>query len=113
MVDTCSSFLNKIKTTHTKPIRNNKEGLYVIPRNLDALINNVGKIDNINIAIAKSIHNKLSLSEKRRPRWSVTVDALGRPTVTPSVHVLNGCRCHFWIRRGAIDWVGGKPGPST
>jgi hypothetical protein len=52
---------------------------------------------------------QLSLSEKRRPRWSVTVDAIGRPTVTPSVHVLNDCRCHFWIRRGAINWVGGSP----
>ena len=48
---------------------------------------------------------QLSLSERRRPRWSVTVDAIGRPTVSPSVHVLNDCRCHFWIRRGSVDWV--------
>lgn len=48
---------------------------------------------------------QLSLSETRRPRWSITIDALGRPTVSPSVHVLNECRCHFWVRRGAVEWV--------
>src|SRR5882672_322779 len=52
---------------------------------------------------------QLSLSAKRRPRWSVTIDAIGRPTVTPSVNVLNDCQCHFWIRRGAIDWVERAP----
>jgi hypothetical protein len=52
---------------------------------------------------------QLSLNEKRRPRWSVTIDALGRPSVSPSVNVLNDCRCHFWIKRGGIDWVGARP----
>jgi hypothetical protein len=53
---------------------------------------------------------QLSLSEKRRPRWGVTIDRLGRPTVTPSVNVLNACGCHFWIRGGNIDWTG-SPSP--
>lgn len=52
---------------------------------------------------------QLSLNAKRRPRWVVTIDALGRPSVTPSVNVLNDCRCHFWIRQGGISWVGAPP----
>ncbi|WP_246689353.1 DUF6527 family protein [Methylobacterium sp. WL19] len=52
----------------------------------------------------------LSLNPKRRPRWSVTSDWLGRPTVTPSVHQTNACACHFHIRRGRIDWCeDGRP----
>jgi hypothetical protein len=47
---------------------------------------------------------QLSLNPECRPRWSVSVDWLGRLSVSPSVHQLDGCRSHFWIRRGAIDW---------
>jgi hypothetical protein len=46
----------------------------------------------------------LSLSPKRWPRWQVRLDWLGRPTVEPSIRQLNECQCHFWIRRGRIDW---------
>lgn len=47
---------------------------------------------------------QLSLSPERRPRWSVKIDWLARPSVEPSVHQLDGCRSHFWIRRGRIVW---------
>jgi len=47
---------------------------------------------------------KLSLNQKRRPRWTVTPDCLNRPTVSPSIRQLNECRCHFWIRQGRVDW---------
>lgn len=46
----------------------------------------------------------LSLSPNRRPRWSVTTDWLGRPSVKPSVHRPDGCKCHFWIQRGNVIW---------
>lgn len=46
----------------------------------------------------------LSMSRKRRPRWNVHIDWLGRPSVQPSVRMLNDCRCHFWVRRGRVDW---------
>lgn len=46
----------------------------------------------------------LSLSRTRRPRWTVVADRRGRPTVSPSVRRLDGCRSHFWIREGRIDW---------
>ena len=46
----------------------------------------------------------LSLNPERRPRWSVSGDWFGRPNVEPSIHQTNACRCHFWIRRGQVDW---------
>jgi hypothetical protein len=46
----------------------------------------------------------LSLSHSRRPQWTVALDWAGRPTVTPSVRRLDGCRSHFWLRRGEVDW---------
>ncbi|WP_108519109.1 DUF6527 family protein [Bradyrhizobium algeriense] len=46
----------------------------------------------------------LSLSQTRRPRWSVASDWLGRPSLSPSVRRTDGCRCHFWLRRGSVDW---------
>lgn len=49
----------------------------------------------------------LSLNRERRPRWRVWRDWVGRPSVEPSVHQKNNCRCHFWIRRGQIQWCSG------
>lgn len=52
----------------------------------------------------------LSLNPSRRPRWSVTYDWWMRPSVEPSVHQLNDCGCHFWIRNGIVDWCrDGRP----
>lgn len=47
---------------------------------------------------------QLSLSHIRRPRWAVQIDWLGRPSVNPSVRQLSGCRSHFGIKRGQIQW---------
>lgn len=49
---------------------------------------------------------QLSLMPSRRPRWSVAVDLLGRPTITPSVRQLDGSYAHFWIKKGAVVWCG-------
>lgn len=46
----------------------------------------------------------LSLNPSRRPRWSVTADARGRPSVWPSVRRTDGCLSHFWIRAGQVEW---------
>lgn len=46
----------------------------------------------------------LSLSKARRPRWSVSTDWWGRPTLSPSVRRTDGCRCHFWLRKGTVEW---------
>ncbi|MFP5274974.1 DUF6527 family protein [Coleofasciculus sp.] len=47
----------------------------------------------------------LSLNTSRRPSWKVVLDWLKRPTVYPSVRQLNECKCHFWVRKGQIEWV--------
>jgi hypothetical protein len=47
---------------------------------------------------------QLSLQPKHRPRWEVTRDILGRPTVHPSVRQTEGSYAHFWIRNGAVFW---------
>lgn len=47
---------------------------------------------------------ELTILEEVRPRWDVTVDSAGRPTLHPSVWRKNGCRSHFWVRRGRIYW---------
>jgi hypothetical protein len=47
---------------------------------------------------------QLSLQPQRRPRWTVAVDFLGRPTITPSVRQLDGSYAHFWIKKGAVIW---------
>ena len=46
----------------------------------------------------------LSLSESRRPRWALWRDWLGRVSLSPSVHRLEGCRSHFWLHRGTVHW---------
>lgn len=57
-----------------------------------------------------SVKIALSLNPSRRPRWRIERDWLGRPTVEPSIHQLNACGCHFWIRRGHVVWCrGGRP----
>jgi len=47
---------------------------------------------------------QLSLMPERRPRWRVSADFLGRPTIEPSVRQLDGSFAHFWIRKGRVDW---------
>jgi hypothetical protein len=46
----------------------------------------------------------LSLSNQRRPHWVAKFDWLMRPTLSPSVRQTNACRCHFWVKRGAVEW---------
>lgn len=47
---------------------------------------------------------QLSLQAKHRPRWQVTGDLLGRPTLHPSVRQMEGSYAHFWIRNGRVLW---------
>lgn len=46
----------------------------------------------------------LSLSTKHVPNWTIEMDSLARPTVYPSIRLLNQCRCHFWLEKGKILW---------
>lgn len=47
---------------------------------------------------------QLSLSQQRRPRWSISVDWFGRPSISPSIRQTNACRCHFWVKGGRVEW---------
>lgn len=47
----------------------------------------------------------LSLSDSKKPSWSISQDDFGRPTLYPSIHKLDGCKSHFWIRDGKVIWV--------
>jgi hypothetical protein len=47
---------------------------------------------------------QLSLMPNRRPRWTISSDVLGRPTISPSVRQIDGSYAHFWVKRGAVAW---------
>jgi hypothetical protein len=38
------------------------------------------------------------------PRWDLHVDDRGLPTLEPSVFLQTGCRSHFWLRQGRVQW---------
>lgn len=41
-----------------------------------------------------------------RPCWAVTMHADGTVSLSPSVWRTTGCRSHFFLRGGRIDWCG-------
>jgi hypothetical protein len=47
---------------------------------------------------------ELLLVNDAKPRWDLAVDVKGRPTLTPSVWLNDGCRSHFWVRCGKVIW---------
>lgn len=47
---------------------------------------------------------ELNLLKKVRPRWSVEQHADGSVSLMPSVWRRKGCRSHFFVRHGRIDW---------
>lgn len=47
---------------------------------------------------------QLSLLDADSPRWQLSVDRKGLPTLSPSVHRTKGCRSHFFLRAGQIVW---------
>lgn len=46
----------------------------------------------------------LNLLPEARPKWSVIRHSGGVVTISPSVWRLNGCRSHFIVCRGRIEW---------
>jgi Family of unknown function (DUF6527) len=47
---------------------------------------------------------ELLLIREAKPRWDLLVDQSGRPSLKPSVWLQHGCRSHFWLRRGRVEW---------
>lgn len=46
----------------------------------------------------------LNLLKEHRPRWNVTVNQNGCPTISPSINRRVGCRSHFLLMNGRIRW---------
>lgn len=51
----------------------------------------------------ETIH--LNVLPETRPRWRVKSHRDGRVSLTPSVWRTTGCRSHFFVREGVVDWV--------
>lgn len=47
---------------------------------------------------------QLSLLQEGHPRWSLTQHADGTVSLHPSVLRIVGCRSHFFICKGFVDW---------
>lgn len=52
---------------------------------------------------------RLRLASSESPHWDVATDWLGRTTISPSVRQLTDCGCHFWVRRGCVQWCSDTP----
>jgi hypothetical protein len=47
---------------------------------------------------------ELMLLPDVKPRWDLAVDRRSRPSLSPSVWAIGGCRSHFWLRSGQVHW---------
>ena len=50
---------------------------------------------------------EVSLLADARPRWRLVEHRDGTVSLEPSVWRQIGCRSHFFLRRGLIQWAGG------
>ncbi len=47
----------------------------------------------------------ISISIARgKQSWRLETDLLARPSLRPSVWRKAGCRSHFWVRKGRVNW---------
>jgi uncharacterized protein DUF6527 len=47
---------------------------------------------------------ELLLIREAKPRWDLMLDASRHPSLNPSVWLQSGCRSHFWLRKGRVEW---------
>lgn len=47
---------------------------------------------------------ELPLIREVSPHWRLCLEN-GKPTLMPSVWLREGCRAHFFLRRGKVEWV--------
>ena len=47
----------------------------------------------------------LSLNKHDFPSWSVKQDKFGRASISPSINKLDGCKSHFFIKKGKLKWA--------
>jgi hypothetical protein len=46
----------------------------------------------------------VNLSPERKPFWRLSADKRG-PSLAPSLDAVSPHRCHFWLRRGHVEWA--------
>ena len=56
---------------------------------------------------SKTLH--MNLIQDYSPYWKVSIDNRNRISLHPSVHRTVGCKSHFFIRSGNVDWCGTQP----
>lgn len=47
---------------------------------------------------------ELFTNKQARPRWDIEFEANGLVTLYPSVFRKQGCKSHFFLRNGRIEW---------
>ena len=59
----------------------------------------------------KKIFLNVSKQHKKWERWKITEHKDGTISLSPSIHMKTlDCNCHYWFKRGQINWTGGKSG---
>ncbi len=48
---------------------------------------------------------QLNLLADARPLWKYKINEEGNITISPSIWRTAGCRSHFFVREGKIEWV--------
>ncbi|WP_322069510.1 DUF6527 family protein [Paraburkholderia bannensis] len=48
---------------------------------------------------------ELALIPEARPKWRLQVEHSHAPTLSPSIWMKEGCRSHFFLRHGRVEWV--------
>lgn len=43
-----------------------------------------------------------------KQRWTIAIDWLNRPTVSPSIWETQSCGAHFFVRKGELLWTQGN-----
>lgn len=89
----------KIVNDNPKPENINNNIIYV-----------VGGKDYVKWAYLKCPDNcgetiMLNLSKSKSPSWSISQDKYGRTNISPSINKKDGCKSHFWIKKGNVNWV--------
>lgn len=51
----------------------------------------------------------LNLLPDERPVWKIENHSAGTITLHPSIWRKVGCKSHYWIRQGQVEWFGNKP----
>lgn len=48
----------------------------------------------------------IMLNEVGSPRWDYALGPNNELTLTPSINRIEGCRSHFFVKNGKVEWCG-------